>query len=643
LCGIAGAAGFTSHQPVTDTVLAGMLATMQHRGPDDEGTYFATHAGIGMRRLSIIDVAGGHQPLSNEDESCWIVFNGEIFNFPPLRQQLLERGHLFRTHSDTEVIVHAYEEWGEACPEHLNGQFAFAIWDRSRERLFLARDRVGIKPLYYAEVNGVLVFGSELRTVLAHPSVPRELDYEALDQYLTYEHVPVPRSIIRAVSKLPPGCTLTFGRNGSRVARYWDVDLSLSETGPIRTEADWCEELRETLRSAVRMELISDVPLGVFLSGGIDSSAIAALMTQESNTTVQSFSIAFEDASFDESTYARQVSQHLGTNHHEQTLSQQQMWEIVPRLGDILDEPMGDSSVIPCYLLSKFAREYVTVALGGDGGDELFAGYSTMQAHRLTGLYNRVPGLLRSGLIEPAVRALPVSHNNLSFDFKAKRFVEGAGEPPHVRHHRWLGSFSPAEKAGLYTPEVAAALAGHDTWALAAGYYHDSRAQHELNRVLYLDMKLYLDTDILTKVDRTSMASSLEARVPFLNADMLEFANRLPLALKLKGFTRKYLLRHVMKGVLPDNIINRPKKGFNIPVAKWFRHELKGLLLDTLSQDRVNRAGLFRYETVERLMQQHFDGRRDNRKLLWTLLVLQLWYDTWMQAPGTPAAAITRP
>lgn len=620
-----------------------MLATIRHRGPDDEGTHFNDHVALGMRRLSIIDLAGGHQPIANEDETCWVVLNGEIFNYRELRTQLQERGHQFRTHTDTEVIVHAYEEWGEACPERLNGQFAFAIWDKPRQRLFLARDRVGIKPLYYTEHAGNLIFGSELRVVLTHPDVPRELDLEAVDAYLTYEHVPAPRSIIQGVAKLPPGCTLTYDQaSGARIARYWDVDLSLSETGEPKSEGEWTELLEETLRRSVRMELVADVPLGVFLSGGLDSSAIAALMMQEAGGSVQSFSIAFDDPSFDESPYARQVASHLGTLHREQTLSQQMMWELVPQLADILDEPLGDSSVIPSYLLAKFARRHVTVALGGDGGDELFAGYSTLQAHRLTGVYNRIPVFLRHGLIRPVVNALPVSHNNLSFDFKAKRFVQAADEPLHVRHHQWLGSFTAAEKAALYRPETAARLAGHDALAIAAAYADGSRAANNLNSVLHMDMKLYLDSDILMKVDRATMANSLEARVPFLNQEMLEFANRLPIELKLKGFTRKYLLRRIMKGVLPDNIINRPKKGFNIPVAKWFRHELKGLLLDTLSRDRVQRQGLFRPEAVEALLSQHFTGKRDNRKLLWTLLVLQLWYDRWMTPQPAPAGSSAR-
>ncbi|MEK7216770.1 MAG: asparagine synthase (glutamine-hydrolyzing), partial [Chloroflexota bacterium] len=358
---------------------------------------------LGTRRLSIIDVQGGHQPIGNEDGSVWVALNGEIFNFPSLRAQLADRGHKFATHSDTEVIVHGYEEWGDAVAERLNGQFAFALWDKRQERLLLVRDRVGIKPLYYSEHLGTVVFGSELKALLCCPWVARSLDLDALDQYLTYEHIPVPRTIFRDIKKLAPGHTLIFDRRGVEVRQYWDFDLAQSESGPALSAAAWEERFRSALWEAVEMELISDVPLGVFLSGGIDSSTIAALMSQHQGRRVQSFSIAFDDPSFDESQHARLVAEHLGTEHNEQTLSQAMMRDLVPRIADFLDEPMGDSSFIPCYLLARFARERVTVALGGDGGDELLAGYSTMQALGVAVIYYRVPAVLRNGVIGPLV------------------------------------------------------------------------------------------------------------------------------------------------------------------------------------------------------------------------------------------------
>lgn len=604
-----------------------MLESIRHRGPDDEGMYLNPNVALGIRRLSIVDVKGGHQPISNEDGTAWIVLNGEIFNYPALRRQLEERGHKFATNADTEAIVHAYEEWGDGCVERLNGQFGFALWDGTNRRLLLARDRVGIKPIHYSYRDGLLVFGSEIKAMLAHPSVPRELDVQALDQYLTYEHVPVPRTMFRGIQKLAPGHYLVLDRDGLRSHQYWDFDIKRSENGHKATSADWDERFRQTLQEAVQMELMSDVPLGVFLSGGLDSSTIAAYMAQALNRPVQSFSIAFEDPSFDESRYASRVAQHLGLQHREQVLTEPMMWELVPRLADILDEPLGDSSIIPCYLLAQFARKYVTVALGGDGGDELLAGYSTMQAHRLTSFYNRIPSFLRQRVITPAVQRLPVSHNNLSFDYKAKRFVAWAELPVPERHHLWLGSFSPEEKESLLRPEVRSQLS-ENAFSVAREHFQEAECREDLDRVLYTDMKLYLDTDILAKVDRSSMAHSLEARVPFLNTVMLEMAAEMPLDLKLHGFTRKYLLRRAMKGVLPDDIVNRPKKGFNIPVARWFRGALKGLLLDVLSHDH----GVFDMDAVQRLVKDHLDGTRDNRKQLWTLLVFQLWYDRWLVA-----------
>ena len=617
-----------------------MLATLRHRGPDDEGTFLDSHVGFGARRLSIIDLAGGHQPISNEDGSVWVAQNGEIFNYQALYAQLVERGHRFTTKCDTEVLAHGYEEWGPDVVTHLNGQFAFVVWDKARQRLMLARDRVGIKPLYYWHHNGAIVFGSELRAVVAHPDVPRELDFEALNQYLTYEHVPVPRSIFRNIHKLPPGHTLMVDASGLRIDKYWDFDLTPSEHAPKRSIAEWTEGLRDTLTQAVQMELMSDVPLGIFLSGGLDSSAIAALMMQAGVTSVESFSIAFDDPTFDESSYARQVASHLGTNHREQRLDETTLLDFVPHLAEVLDEPLGDSSFIPCYFLSKFARQYVTVALGGDGSDELFAGYSMFQAHKLAGAYNMVPGFLRHGVINPLTQRIPLSMDNVSMDFKLKRFTSWSDLPPAHRHHLWMGSFSPNEKQSLLQPHVLQSLAG-DTFDLAEQYCADSNTHEELNRLLYMDMKLYLDTDILTKVDRSSMANSMEIRVPFLNQVMLDFASQLPLDLKLRGFTRKYLLRQTMNGILPDSIVNRPKKGFNMPVAKWFRNQLKPLLQDTLSESAIKRSGVFRYEAVQQLIDDHLNARRDNRKSLWTLLVFQLWYDAWMSPSNLTSASTT--
>ncbi|MCX6020392.1 MAG: asparagine synthase (glutamine-hydrolyzing), partial [Chloroflexi bacterium] len=488
MCGIAGVVGFVAEQPASAFELDGMLDALTHRGPDDQGTHRDRWVSFGMRRLSIIDVAGGHQPLGNHDGTVWIVFNGEIYNYRELRGQLIAKGYRFATNSDTETIVHAYEEWGDACVERLNGMFAFAIWDARRGRLLAARDRAGIKPLHYTERDGRFAFGSELKALLALPWVERRLDLHAVSEYLTYEHIPCPRTIFEGIQKLPPGHLLTYDRSGLKVRPYWEFDLALSEEAPARSDREWIEEFRATLERSVRMELIADVPLGVFLSGGIDSSAVTA-MAARAVPGVQTFSIAFDDPSFDESRYARRVAELLGTEHHELTLTGPMLWELAPGIMNILDEPLGDSSIIPTYLLSKFARERVTVALGGDGGDELLAGYSTLQAHRLAQSYLRAPAFLRRGLVEPLVRRLPVNMNNLSLDFKAKRFVASANAPAPARHHLWLGSFSPEEKAQLLRPEVRAVVNG-GTFHAAEAIYNGSRARDELNRVMAMDMRL---------------------------------------------------------------------------------------------------------------------------------------------------------
>jgi asparagine synthase (glutamine-hydrolysing) len=504
--------------------------------------------------------------------------------------------------------------------------FALALWDARRRRLLLARDRVGIKPLYYAERDGLLLFGSELKAILAYPGFPRRLDPVSLEQYLAHEYVPTPRSIFAGIRKLRPGHMLVLEDGASRETAYWQLDLSTRQSsGDARDLAD---QLWQTLRESVRKELMSDVPLGVFLSGGIDSSSVAAAMA-ELGGEVRSFTIGFKEASFDESAYSRRVAEHLGTDHHQLDLEASLMWELVPQIADVLDEPFADPSVMPTFLLSRFAREQVKVALGGDGGDELFAGYSTLQAHQLARHYRRLPAPLRE--IAPAVASrLPVSESNLSFDYKLKRFLSAVNQPPPERHHVWLGALSPAALRGLLRPEVSAELNGAGPFAALGEHLEHCRSYDELSQVLYLDMKMYMEGDILAKVDRASMACSLEVRVPLLNADMVAFATGLPVDLKMRRLTRKFLLRKAVAGKLPKDIISRPKKGFGIPVAKWLRGELNGLLMDCLSEDRLRRQGLFEPAQVSRLVEEHMARRHDHRKALWTLLMFQLWHERYL-------------
>ena len=596
---------------------------MEHRGPDDEGSVHLDGVTLGMRRLSIIDLVGGHQPMPNEDSTVWAIQNGEIYNHLELRERLVAAGHSFNTQSDTEVLVHGYEEWGEGMVERLNGMFAFAVLDRRLGVVLLARDRMGIKPLHYAIDGKRLVFASELKALLRDPALRREIDPVALDQYLAYEFVPSPRSIVRGIEKLRPAHTLTWSvEDGThRIRRYWSPELGVADGH--RTLDEESEELRVVLRESVRKELISDVPLGVFLSGGIDSSAVAAMMTQLGGE-VKSFSVGFADRSFDESGYARQVARHLGTEHRELTLEPDMLLGLIPKLPSLLDEPLGDASIIPTYLLSEFTRRHVKVALGGDGGDELFAGYPTLQAHRLAGYYLRAPRVLREGVVEPLVRRLPVSRGNLSFDFRAKRFVGGARYPIAERHQRWMGSFDAEERGVLLSGNVR-----HEVEDGEAVY------ADPLNQVLAMDMRLYLENDILVKLDRASMMASLEGRVPLLNNDFVEYATHLPLNMKLRGLRSKFLLKRALRGLLPDVILNRPKKGFGIPVAHWFRGPLKEQMLSVLSPERIASQGFFDPGAVARLIGDHLDGRRDNRKQLWTLFAFELWHEGYLSGAAT--------
>ena len=630
MCGICGVAGAGAGDG--GELVRRMCTAMLHRGPDDEGAIHLDGVTLGMRRLSIIDLEGGHQPIHNEDSTVWVVQNGEIYNHLQLRGELVVAGHGFSTQSDTEVLVHGYEQWGEGLLERLNGMFAFALLDRPRGLLMLARDRMGIKPLHYAIDGRRLVFASELKALLCDPALRRGIDPVALDQYLAMEFVPSPGSIVQGIRKVPPGHALMWSTaDGShRLRRYWAPDLAEGERdAPARSLADHCEELRAVLRESVRKELISDVPLGVFLSGGIDSSAVTAMMCGLGRD-VQSFSVGFAEHSFDEAPYARQVAGYLGTEHRELTLEPAMLLGLIPRLPDLLDEPLGDASIIPTYLLSEFTRRHVKVALGGDGGDELFAGYPTMQAHRLAAYYRRAPRLLREGLIEPAVRRLPVSRDNLSFDFRAKRFVGGAAYPVAQRHQRWMGSFNADERAAVLSAEVRAHLAAGDRDDPVAAIFDGSGPRDPLNQVLLMDMRLYLENDILVKLDRASMMASLEGRVPLLNNDFVDYATRLPIGLKLRGLRSKFLLKRALRGVLPSSILNRPKKGFGIPVADWFRGPLKEQMQSVLSPERIARKGFFDPAAVTRLIRDHLDGRHDNRKQLWTLFAFELWHDGYV-------------
>ncbi|HEX8180586.1 MAG TPA: asparagine synthase (glutamine-hydrolyzing) [Pyrinomonadaceae bacterium] len=634
MCGITGWAYLDARTPVfkgAADLLRSMCGRMVHRGPDSEGVLVAPGVGLGMRRLAIIDLATGEQPAYNEDKTVAVVLNGEIYNYRELRRDLEARGHAFRSASDTEVLPHLYEEYGAGLLEHLNGMFAFALWDARTRTLLLARDPLGEKPLYWGVFQGQLLFASEPKVLLAHPAVETRLNLEALRHYLAFDYVPAPLSIYEGIHKLPAAHALTLQAGRIEVRPYWQ--LSYRKLAPMPDEQEATEQVRELLADSVRLRLVSDVPLGVLLSGGVDSSTVAALAVRASHAPVKTFSISFAEKSFDESAYARRVADFLGTDHHEERLSADLGADLISEIGSWLDEPLSDSSVVPTYLLSRFTRQHVTVALGGDGGDEIFAGYPMYPGHRVAGLYARMPRQLSRLLVEPAIRLLPVKTKNLSFDFKARRFVEGMQQADVVaRHHAWFGSFTPTAQAALLTP--AAQAASHaDVYAQARALYDACDATELIERMQYLDTKLYLAEDILTKVDRTSMSVSLEVRAPFLDKRVVEYAAALPLNYKLRGRSTKYILKRAVAPLLPPFVTRRGKKGFGVPVADWLKGRLRPLARDLLAPARLRRHGLFDADYVARLQSEHERGVANHRKLLWTLLVFELWHESFVETP----------
>jgi asparagine synthase (glutamine-hydrolysing) len=613
-----------------EELLHAMCERMVHRGPDSEGLFATSGVALGMRRLAIIDLITGEQPVFNEDRSVAVVLNGEIYNYRELRADLERRGHAFRSASDTEVLPHLYEEYGDAMIRELNGMFAFALWDSRRRRLLIARDRFGEKPLYWGIFQNTLLFASEPKVLLAHPGVRPALNLQALRQYLSFDYVPAPLSIYEGINKLPAAHKLTLEDGRVQVEKYWQ--LSYKTADPLPSADDAAEHLRELMADAVRMRLVSDVPLGVLLSGGVDSSTIAALAVAASSEAVKTFSISFAEASFDESVYARAVAKFLGTDHHEERLSANLAANLVSEIGAWMDEPFSDPSLVPTYLLSRFTRKHVTVALGGDGGDELFAGYPMYAGLRWAEIYKRVPRLLQTGIIERFVRLLPVKTKNLSFDYKALRFVTGARYDPVARHHVWFGSFTPEEQMQLLTRETLAATDG-EIYAQARQIAEECDSADLVTRMQSVDTRLYLAEDILTKVDRASMAVSLEVRAPFLDPRVAEFAASLPCHYKLRGHKTKYILKKAVHEMLPPFVTRRGKKGFGVPVAEWLKVKLRPLARDLLSPERVRRAGVFNADYIARLQDEHERGVANHRKLLWTLLMFELWHESFVETP----------
>jgi len=615
---VCGIAGFALNAPPPDGALEAMTRTLAHRGPDGEGFFLERGFGLGHRRLAIIDLAGGAQPMSNEDGSVQVVFNGEIYNYRALARELAGRGHRFSTRSDTEVLCHLYEEQGEAFVARLEGIFAFALLDRRRGLLLLARDPVGVKPLYYAETPVGLLFGSELKALLAFPGFDRAHDPGALALYLTCEYVPAPLTAFRAARKLPPGHALVWEAGQTTLSRYWTWS---PEGDPAPDRAGAAEAVRGRVLAAVRSQLVSDVPLGVFLSGGVDSSAVAASMGA-AGADVHSYCIGFEDPRFDESASAREAASHLGATHHERLFGERELLDEVPRTLDHLDEPLADPSVFPTALLARFARESVTVALGGDGGDELFAGYPTYWVHRDFGRYQHLPGPLRRGLLRLADALLPVTQSGLSFPYKLRKFRDGAERPMPWRHLCWMGAMAPEAATEALRGAVPALEE-------ALGWVPPPPSPDPVTAAQWLDFHTYLPEDILAKVDRATMASSLEARVPLLDNRVVETAFSLPASRRLKGRRGKVPLRDAFAGDLPRGLFDRPKRGFGIPLSRWLAGPLRPRVEELLSDATARAVPFLDPLPARRLYREHLAGSADHRKPLWTWLCLAHWARRW--------------
>ena len=635
MCGIAGCLHFDSMKGIDRVLLQRMSETLVHRGPDGAGIYLSGPVGLAHRRLSIIDLESGRQPMSNENGTLWIVFNGEIYNFQELRGELLSKGYRFKTKSDTEVLLHLYEEKGADCLKDLRGMFAFAIWDALKKTLFLARDRVGKKPLYYYADERRFIFGSEIKAILQDPEVRREVNREALHDYLTLGYTPSPGTMFRGIQKLPPAHSLLVQEGRIETRCYWTLRHDPKWQGSLAEAED---RLLAELKEAVRIRLVSDVPLGAFLSGGLDSSLVVSLMSELVGKPVKTFTIGFENEDFSEVSFARRVARHLGTEHHE-FIVKPDAAAILPKLIWHYNEPFGDSSCIPTYYVAKLAREHVTVALNGDGGDESFAGYDRYKAGKLSQILQGTPPFLLSlGARACGWLARKPGGGRRSGFLRQQHFLEAMLQYPRLseRYLRWVSYFM-EEKNALYTDDFKAALASRRTADLFENYFDPRLSLGVVDRLMALDIQTYLPEDLLVKMDVATMANSLEARSPFLDQNVMAFAAGLPEAMKLKGWTGKFILRRLAVKRLPKEIVTRRKMGFAVPIGHWFRTNLRTYLLDTLLDSRSLQRGYFKREAISRVLQEHLEGKEDHSPRVWALLNLELWHRMFIDGDGAAA------
>lgn len=618
MCGISGKLHFDCTTPVSESLIRGMTKAIAHRGPDDEGIHVKGPVGLGHRRLSIIDLSpAGHQPMSNRAGNIWITFNGEIYNFQSLRKELERDGVSFRSHSDTEVILALYEKFGIDCIAHLRGMFAFAIWDERLNRLFLVRDRLGKKPLKYAITSNGITFASELKAILKDPDVPRDIDETAIHHFLSLQHVPSPRTGFRGIQKLPPAHYLMWEKGKTTLKQYWTLDFSQKLS---HTEDEWIELVRNEIKTAVQLRMISDVPLGVFLSGGIDSSIITTLMAQASSKPIKTFSIIFDEKKHDESPYIQKIVQQLGTEH--------QQWIIKPdarkeleQLVEQYEEPYADPAALPTYCMSREVKKEVTVVLNGDGGDENFAGYRAYAAYVWDKkFFHQWPQWIRKS----AARLTPKSFDRMD------RFFAHPDRSPEERWLQYVCFFTEDERSELYTPERREQFQNESTSKHLANYFNASHSNDALDRVLFTDTSTHLPDNLLTKVDMATMAFGVESRSPFLDHRFMELAASMPSHLKLRGTQGKFILKKAFSKEIPHDILHRPKKGFDLPLDEWFRTELNSYAHDVLLSPKAMQRGWFQKEKLEKLFKQHTQGERDYGRQLWTLLMLELWFQHYV-------------
>lgn len=627
MCGICGVYNGRSGEPVPQRLIEEMMRLITHRGPDDNGSYMDGALGLGFVRLSIIDLSGGHQPMCNETGDVWISYNGEIWNYKELRKELLEKGHTFKTNCDTETIVHAYEEYGVDCVKRLHGMFAFAIWDSRRKRLFLARDKAGKKPLYYTQVNGNFVFGSEIKALLAHPQVKREADTQAMADFLSVRYVPAPATLFANVYKVMPGHWLLYENETVRQECYWDYTFGPTEQRPIE---EYLKGIKEHVYRSVEERMMADVPVGAMLSGGVDSSIISGIMSKLTDHKVKTFAVGFDHPDYSELPYARMVADHFGTDHHELVVQSSDMTRYWPLLTWHRDEPVSEPSDLGVYLISKLAQQYVKVVLSGEGGDELFAGYPKYVVDWMARYYHILPPSVRNGLIQPLLERLPYSMR------KIKQAARNMSQPSPQRWMNWFGIFNGPMKENLLTDSVKSSI-DMDSSREFQHWLDKNPQRDDLSAMLYLDTKIWLPDNLLMKGDKMTMAASLEQRIPLLDYRLTEYAASIPSGPKIKGFKAKYLLKRAFADFLPEQILTRKKMGFNVPTGVWFREGQRDLISKLLLSERIRERGYFNDEYVERMVREHVEGRTNYQAQIFTLASLELWFRVFIDSPRLTA------